>query len=124
MFRRIVTGGLVLVLFASMARFQPPAAAESLADTLKKIEPHVVPEDQREALRSMLGRSLREQIAAANRKSSAEWVKIDTREAWERFRNEKIAALRSSLGSLPERPARPQVLITGELPGERFKIQN
>jgi dienelactone hydrolase len=127
--RLTLIAGIFGISLATSALAQQPATSDSLTAAVKKIDPHVVPEDQREALRSMLGRSLREQIAAANRKSSAEWTKITSREEWERFRDEKIAALRKSLGTLPPHP-RPQsreargALVTRELPGEGFKIKN
>ena len=95
-----------------------------IADTLKQLSPHVVAEAEREQLRGMLGRSLRDQIAAANRASSEAWGKIQTREDWERFRAEKLALLRKSLGTLPQRPAKPKTLVTGRIDGEGFQIQN
>ena len=56
--------------------------------------------ERRQVHRTQLSRSLRERIAAANRASSAEWAKVNSREEWEAFRQEKLAALRKSLGIL------------------------
>jgi dienelactone hydrolase len=117
----VVLGSL---LPAAVLADQPEAAAKSIADALKELDPRVVPEAEREAIRAMVGRSLREQIAAANRQSSQDWAQIKTRDDWERFRREKIDALRKSLGTLPERPAIPPSLVTGEIAGDGFVIRN
>ena len=95
-----------------------------IAAALKEIQAKLAGDPARDELRQMLGRSLREQIMAANRKSSAEWAKIATREDWERFRAEKLKLLRASLGSLPERPTKPKLMGTGTIKGEGFQIQN
>ena len=131
--RRFLLVGVFAVLSSARAAGEP--AISDIAESLKEINPQVAPEAEREAVRTMLGRSLREQIAAANRKSSEEWNTIKTRADWERFRNEKIAALRKSLGTLPPHPLplsqegrgekdKPRLMVTGELPGEGFKIRN
>ena len=122
--RYLLASGLMGVCFATSTLAQQQETTESLAAVVKRIDPHVVAENEREALRSMMGRALREQISAANRRSSTEWAKITSREEWERFRDAKIAALRKSLGTLPDRPAKPRLLVTRELPGEGFKIRN
>jgi cephalosporin-C deacetylase-like acetyl esterase len=114
---------LLLVFFAPLAA-QDQAALERITAELKQISPHVAPESEREQLRTMLGRSLREQIVSANRASSEAWAQIQSRADWERFRQEKLAALRKALGPLPARPTPPRTLITGRVSGEGFQIQN
>src|SRR5262245_12742554 len=121
--RLCLTIGLLFSLL-SVVSAQEAASVEQIADALKKISPHVAAEAEREQLRGMLGRSLREQIAAANRASSEAWGKIQTREDWERFRAEKLSLLRKSLGTLPPRPAKPKTLVTGRIDSEGFQIQN
>src|SRR5262245_49042285 len=110
---------LFVVLLAQSSGQERPAA-EQIAAALKQISPHVAAEVDREPLRSMLGRQLREQIDAANRASSAAWAQITTRDDWEKFRGEKLTALRKSLGNLPARPAVPKSLITGRIQGDGF----
>ena len=46
------------------------------------------------------------------------------RDDWERFRREKLNALRASLGELPQRPAVPRTLMTGQIQGDGFQIHN
>src|SRR4051812_30159943 len=123
MMRAFIASATLLVLFA------PPAAADDAASeqiqaALKTISPHVVPETEREQLRTMLSRSLRAQIAAANRASSAAWSKIESREHWARFRQEKLTALRTAIGPFPPRPAKPRTLVTGRIQGDGFQILN
>lgn len=115
-----------LALLLSLGLVAPLAAQQATTptDALKAISPHVAGESEREQLRGMLGRSLREQIVAANRASSEAWSKIQTREDWEQFRAAKLALLRKSLGTLPPRPAKPKTLVTGRIDGDGFQIQN
>jgi dienelactone hydrolase len=100
------------------------AVKPQIEAALKQVSPHVVPEAEHDQLRSMVGRSLREQIAAANRASSAAWSKIESREDWERFRLEKLAALRTALGPFPKRSAKPRTLVTRTVQGDGFQILN
>jgi hypothetical protein len=117
---------IVAALALSICLTVPLSAqdAASISEALKGISPHVAAEAEREQLRGQLGRALREQISAANRSSSEAWNKIQSRADWERFRAQKLALLRQSLGTLPQRPAKPKLLVTGTIDGEGFQIQN
>jgi dienelactone hydrolase len=116
--------GLVCLSLAFSIRAQDAGDEKQLAMAVASISPHIAADLERESLRTQLGRSLREQIAAANRASSAAWAAIGSRDEWERFRREKLAALRKLLGELPARPRKPQLLVTGRISGEGFQIQN
>src|SRR5262245_8036527 len=70
----ICLGTVVLVAVTQMIQAQDPAKSDDLAAVLVKISPHVAGEESREGLRNQVSRALREQIAAANRASSAEWA--------------------------------------------------
>jgi dienelactone hydrolase len=112
----------LLLVSVSMAgaqenRAAPSAAWQQLAKTLAD-------DPQRDELRQALGRVLRRGIIQANQRSTAEWSKIESVKDWEAFRDEKIAALWASLGTLPERPQQPKLLVTGNLAGEGFQIRN
>src|SRR5262245_61589289 len=114
---------LLLVLIAP-ATAVDQVTIEKIAAELMQISPHVATDAVRGELRTMLGRSLREQVASANRASSEAWAKIQDRAAWERFRQEKLTELRKAIGPLPPRPTPPRTLITGRIQGEGFQIQN
>jgi dienelactone hydrolase len=113
---------LSLALICRNQAQEKPDARE-LAAALKKVSPHVAAESEREQLRSMLGGWLRERIAAANRKSSEDWSKIRSAADWDLFSRERITALRQML-QLPPRDQRPRYLVTGQIQGEGFRIQN
>src|SRR5262245_17100783 len=117
-----IIGLLIVPSYAANGQERPNAAG--IAATLKQLSPHVVPESEREQLRTMIGRRLREQIAESNRRSTAAWAQISSREEWEAFRREKLAALRKSLGELPPRPAVPRRFVTGRIQGDGFQIHN
>jgi len=51
----------------------------------------------------MVDRQQRERIRRILEEERKEWDQVRSREAWERFRNPRIAALRESLGAFPER---------------------
>lgn len=96
---------------------------ERIAAAVKAVEINAESKPEQEQQRSSLGRLLRAQIQAANRASSDAWSKIKTREEWEAFRSDKLAALKKSL-NLVSRPAKPTVMTTSELAGDGFKIHN
>src|SRR5262245_32933785 len=114
---------LLFILPITGSAQEPPSQAQ-IAAALDELSPHVSRQVERDELRGAVGRQLREQISATNRASSAAWSAIRTREAWERFRKEKIDALRGSVGELPPRPPKPPTLITGRITGDGFEIQN
>src|SRR5262245_33790119 len=121
----LLTLVLTMLLAAFTAADEPAdQASKDIATALRELSAKLAADPNRDPLRQTLGRALHDEITAANRRSSEEWGKIHAREEWERFRAEKLKALRESLGTPPERPAVPKVLVTGELAGEGFKIRN
>jgi hypothetical protein len=122
--RDVLISSFVLLLLSSIATAAGQDKAAAITAALAQISPQVAPEAEREQLRTMIGRSLREQIAAANRASSADWSKIQNREDWERYRLEKVAALRKAIGPFPARAMPPRTLVTNRIRGEGFQIQN
>ncbi|MCU0880800.1 MAG: hypothetical protein MUF06_23775 [Pirellulaceae bacterium] len=128
--RRIIGMLAAFVMLGSLAHAQTPAdpQREEIVAALEKLSARLTADPARDELRGMLGRALREQIVAANQRSSAEWQAVDSREAWERFRSEKLRLLRKSLGTFPPRPTSqpspPKLLVTREIAGEGFRIKN
>jgi dienelactone hydrolase len=123
--RKIIASLAVLsALFAASAAEETRPGEDSAEDALAKLSPHVFPADEREAARGMLGRWCRAQISSTNAASTAVWNQIASREDWERFRQEKLAALAQSLSREPFEPGQPKVLVTGTIPGEGFRIEN
>ncbi len=119
------TISILIVLISPLALFaQRQPETKQLSAALAQLSPHVAPEAERDQLRTQVGRLLREQIFAANRASSTAWAQIDSRERWEAFLREKLAALRASLGQLPTRQEVPRSLVTGRIQGDGFQIHN
>ncbi len=71
-----------------------------------------------------LGRHIAAQIDAADQRDCEAWELLGTRSEWEQFRDERIEALRRSLGVLspPAENLKPYVART--LEGDRFHIDN
>ncbi|MEX0715744.1 MAG: acetylxylan esterase [Planctomycetaceae bacterium] len=78
----------------------------------------------REKLAAMLADDQRARRQEANARELAAWRAVKSRADWERFRDERIEKLRSSLGDFPAPPEKvePQVLDTIE--GDGFRIEN
>ena len=63
---------------------------------------------------------LREQIKLANQRDRDAWNRVKTKEDWEKFRDERIKALRESLGTWPEVPKNMPDPRDQNDPGERL----
>lgn len=130
------TGAFLLALAGAAAA--QDAKDPSLADALAKLDPFVTGGEQRQELRQMLGRHLRSRIEEANRKSSEAWKRIETREQWEAFleerrydqmpaeeksREEFDRARLLNLKADRER-LRDSTEVTGAIEGDGFRIHN
>lgn len=60
----------------------------------------------------------------ANRRSTADWQKIRGRADWEKLRDDRVRALRQSLGSFPAIPKPLRVQLTRKLQGDGYVIEN
>jgi dienelactone hydrolase len=97
-----------------------------LADELRRLDVRVVPADSERAkeLPRMLGRDARSRIDAANRRETAAWHKVTTREQWERYRDPRLDALARSLGQFPEPPKDLHLRVTKTLDGDGYQVKN
>src|SRR5262249_41023798 len=75
-------------------------------------------------LSQMLAEDVRSRLRAANQRSTKDWQAIKTKEDWEKFRDERLQALRASLGRLPAPPKDLKVKVTRTLKGEGYRIEN
>jgi cephalosporin-C deacetylase-like acetyl esterase len=100
--------------------------ADTLADTLRGLDPTVLATDAEKAkvLQGMLSRDVRSRMDAANRRDAELWSAIKTKADWERFRDQHIDALRSSLGVYPAPPKSPKVKVVRTLEGEDYQIDD
>jgi dienelactone hydrolase len=67
---------------------------------------------------------LREQIKQANKRDREAWSKINSKEDWEKFRDERIKALRESLGTWPDVPKNIPVRVTKTIEAADYRIDN
>lgn len=71
-----------------------------------------------------LGRHIAAQINAADRRDQEAWKLLGTRLEWEQFRDERIEALRHSLGVFPQPAEDLNPYVARTLEGDRFRIDN
>jgi hypothetical protein len=67
---------------------------------------------------------LRDQIKLANQRDREAWNKVKTRADWEKFRDERIKALRDSLGTWPEVPKNMAIRVTRTIEAADYRIDN
>jgi cephalosporin-C deacetylase-like acetyl esterase len=114
---------LALYVFVFALFPASPTAAEDAAD-FAKLAPDVLTKEQRSEAVGMIDRVIRRRTAEVNTRNREQWSQIASREQWEKFRDERVAALRRSLGDYPAPPAKLNVRTTSILTGEGFKIEN
>src|SRR5262245_23573147 len=67
---------------------------------------------------------LNQRLKEANRRDRGAWAKVQTKADWEKFRDERIAALRKSLGTFPEVPRTVRVETTKTIEAGDYSIEN
>lgn len=123
--RKALQGIIGGVLLANVLSFAQGERERTLVKQLRELQADVYTDAQGvQRMRQAWPTLLREQIGEANRRSSEEWTRIQTREDWEKFRQEKLQALRVAL-NIPREPPKPsKVVVTGRIPGEGYRIEN
>jgi len=116
---------LAVVLVVLLVSPGQPTAADP-TDQLRNLDVnfHSADSPQAKELRQMLHIDQRERRAAFIRAESERWRGIQSRADWEKFRDERIAALRRSLGTFPEPAKQPTVVVTGTVKGNGYRIDN
>lgn len=104
-------------------------ADEGLPEALRSLPSQILlsegaGEDERAALERMLSDDVRGRLRAVNLKEAAAWKEITSREAWETFRDARIAALRRSLGQYPEPPADLKLRVTRTVAGTGYFVDH
>jgi dienelactone hydrolase len=116
----------IAIATVPVARADDQPAFSELAETLRNLDVRVVraDSDQAKELPRMLGRDARARIDAANRRATDAWHKVTARAEWEHFRDERIEALRRSLGQFPDPPKDLKLRVTRTLDGDGYRVQN
>ena len=92
---------------------------DDLAARLRELDARVLPAEQPR----MISRDARARIELANQRESDAWAGIQNKEDWERYRDARILALRTSLG-VDDPPKALGEKVTKTLPGEGYVIEN
>jgi dienelactone hydrolase len=72
----------------------------------------------------MFKRAMQRRMDAAAEKERLAWKKVDSRETWERFRDERLAALHDWMGPMPTRTPLRATVTRRINPGRGFVIEN
>jgi len=97
---------------------------DSFFNQIRLISPCIFSEEEREANTQSLLQDLQSRCRAINQHDREAWLKINSKENWELFRNPRIDALKGSLGILPSNAENPNVYITGIFEGDGYNIEN
>src|SRR5206468_2398111 len=110
---------VLIALIVSASAF---AQDKDLIDALQKLDAKVLKPDSADTkLRWDSVRQLRDDV---NKKDVEAWRKIKTKADWEKFRDERLALLRKSLGTFPDAPKNVKVVTTKTLQGDGFTVEN
>lgn len=117
---------ITCIILALAAASRSDAQESLLVEALRKFDSRVivVGKVRENPLAPMLSNDARAGLRIANSRNTQEWEKITTRTQWETFRDEKIDALRRSLGSFPPPPKEMGVRVTNSRPGDGFIVEN
>lgn len=102
-----------------------PAEAE-LVQQLRGLDTNVIVRGtvRQPPLASMLGRDVEARLREANRADRRAWEEVKTRADWERFRDQRLQALRTSLGDWPPAPKDLKPRMTHSLEGDGYRVDN
>jgi dienelactone hydrolase len=104
----------------------PPHTEPKVPIELAWIPPNAWTEAQRNELHAsqMIENSLRKRLAAVAENEKEAWQKVDSRESWERFRDQRLATLREWLGPMPPRTPLHTTVTRKADYGDGFTIEN
>jgi dienelactone hydrolase len=73
--------------------------------------------------RQMVAADVQARTGEAMRLDAEAWGRVRSVADWERFRDERLDDLRSALGLVGDEPEAIEALVTGELPGDGYRIR-
>jgi dienelactone hydrolase len=103
-----------------------PLPAAGLAAEIARLPSNVWSQLERRysGVRTILSRDLHRRTVKSVLAERKAWEQVKTREDWERFRDERMNAMRESLGAFP--PPRPplDVRVSARRPGRGYRLEN
>jgi dienelactone hydrolase len=117
---------VVMTVFSLLLTFSclRPADAGELASKLRGLDVTVLSNDERKELVGMISRDIERRRLLAIQKENMAWSKVKSRDDWERFRDQRLNALRESLGQFPPPPKDLNIVTTGRIEGDGYRIEN
>lgn len=116
---------LLFVIQTTLSFLVSPTQANEkvLESAIRDLNPQVLTGDDAQESSRMLANDVRRRIQEANLRESLEWKRVQTLPEWERFRDERVTALRRALGTFPPIPERLNFRVTGVIHGEGYVIE-
>jgi len=99
------------------------ADASDLASALRDLDVTVLSNDERQELAGMISRDIERRRLLAIQRENMAWSKVKSRDDWERFRDQRLNALRESVGQFPLLPKALNIETTGLIEGDGFRIE-
>jgi dienelactone hydrolase len=84
----------------------------------------VLSNDERQEASGMISRDIERRRLLAIQRENMAWSKVKSRDDWERFRDQRLTALRESLGQFPPLPKDLNIETTGRIEGDGYRIEN
>jgi len=123
---QLASRNVLLILITSICldgNFLFSQSTKEIAKTLSSIDPTVAKDKFQEVFKNQDWEEVRDQIKNANAKSSVEWNGIETKEAWLKYSQGKMAQLKSSLGKFPEETTQLNYKVLKSIPSEGYTIE-
>lgn len=116
-------GVMLALILATVGRAVDPP--HELAEQLRNLDGRVIVLGtvRQPPLASMLARDVAARLRQANRAETQTWGQVKSRADWERYRDVRLQALRSSLG-VETAPQKVRVRITGTHEGDGYRVDN
>lgn len=95
-----------------------------LAGALRDVDVRVLSNDERQKLVGMISRDIQRRRLLAIQRENKAWSQVKSRDDWERFRDQRLDALRHSLGQFPPPPKDLNIETTGHMEGDGYRIEN
>jgi dienelactone hydrolase len=91
---------------------------------LLSLDLQVVPNGRESSeLDGTLARDIKRRLQGANVRENAAWEQVTTRALWETYRDQRLKALRDSLGQPLSASGPPRTRVTGHVEGDGYKVE-
>jgi len=100
-----------------------PVYAGDLATALRDLDMTVLSSDERQASAGMISRDIERRRLLAIQRENMAWSKVKSRDNWERFRDQRLNALRESFGQFPPPPKDLNIETTGRMEGDGYRVE-